>query len=161
MQAELVEALRANADILNRIALQQIASFSRVSETATRITSVDAAANYLQDMAHLPQEQFRVVFLDTKHRPNDQHIIYQGTNDGITIRPADVFRPAIIAAAAVVILAHNHPSGDPTPSNDDVVTTDRLISAGELLGVKVVDHLIIGSEGTVSFRQKGLGQWTA
>jgi DNA repair protein RadC len=72
------------------------------------------------------------------------------------VHPREVFKVAMLANAACVVLAHNHPSGDPTPSPDDVALTDRLVRAGELLGVKVLDHLILGDEAYYSFKEKGM-----
>lgn len=99
------------------------------------------------------QEEFHIVTLDTKNQVIDTHQITVGTLDASLVHPREVFRPAIKDASASVILVHNHPSGDPTPSQEDVTVTRRLESAGELLGILVLDHIVLGAEKSVSIRE--------
>lgn len=109
------------------------------------------------EMAALDQEQLRVVVLDTKHRVAAIRTIYQGSVNQAQVRIAEVFREAIRHNAVAVIVVHNHPSGDPTPSAADVTLTADLAKAGVLLDVDVLDHLIVGRGRHVSLRRLGLG----
>ena len=98
-----------------------------------------------------PRERFAVVYLDTRHRPIAVHDASTGTADGCTVHPREVFGPAVALAATAIVVAHNHPSGDPTPSREDRAVTQRLRQAGELLGIELLDHLVIGDERVYSF----------
>ena len=89
-------------------------------------------------------EEVLAITLDTKHRPFSIVRITRGTLSQSLLAPREVFRPAIADCAAAIILAHNHPSGDPTPSAEDIAVTKRLVQCGDLLGVRVLDHLVIG-----------------
>ncbi len=121
-----------------------------------QITSPDSAANLLMlDMSALSQEHLRVLLLDTKNYVIASPTIYKGNTDGITIRVKEIFTPAVKSNATAIILAHNHPSGDPTPSPEDVQMTQRVIEAGKLLDIKVVDHIIIGHQCFVSLKEIG------
>jgi DNA repair protein RadC len=92
-------------------------------------------------------EQVLVLHLDTKRSLIGVHVVSQGTLDAALVHPREVFKVALLANAASVILAHNHPSGDPTPSEEDLVLTKRLAACGVLLGVAVTDHIVIGQDG--------------
>ena len=123
-----------------------------------KITSTAAARTYCQQrFARLAQdsqqEEFHIVTLGTKNQVLDTHQITVGTLDASLVHPREVFRPAIRDAAASVILVHNHPSGDPTASREDREVTRRLESAGELLGIEVLDHIIIGRKSAVSLHE--------
>jgi DNA repair protein RadC len=125
---------------------------------ASRIlSSADAIAFCTARFARLAsdaiQEEFHIVCLDTKHHLIATHRVSLGSLDRTIVHPRDVFRPAIKDAAKAVLLVHNHPSGDPTPSRDDISLTRRLEEAAEILGVQVLDHIIVGRHGTVSLRQ--------
>jgi len=100
-------------------------------------------------------EQFGVVLLDTKHRVIRTAIVASGSLNATVVQPRDVYREAILGAAAAVVVFHNHPSGDPTPSPDDFALTRRLIAAGVLIGVDLVDHLILGDVRYWSFKEMG------
>lgn len=117
-------------------------------------SSADAKAYCLSRFARLiqdgRQEEFHIVTLDTKNQVITTHQITVGTLDASLVHPREVFRPAIKDAAASVILVHNHPSGDPTPSREDVAVTKRLESAGDVLGVQVLDHIVLGQDTAVS-----------
>jgi DNA repair protein RadC len=124
----------------------------------TKIQSADDAIVYCTKRfarlaADARQEEFHIVTLDTKHKVIDTHPITVGTLDASLIHPREVFRPAIKDAAAAVILVHNHPSGDATPSPQDLAVTRRLESAGELLGINVLDHIVLGRDSQTSIRQ--------
>jgi DNA repair protein RadC len=127
-------------------------------EQRPQITSPDDVVNLVAvEMAALEQEQLRVVLLDSKHRVLVIRTIYQGSVNQAQVRIAELFREAIRANAPAVVFVHNHPSGDPTPSGADVALTAEIAKAGELLGIDVLDHLVIGRGRHVSLRRLGLG----
>ena len=99
------------------------------------------------------QEEFHIVTLDTKNQVIDTHQITVGTLDASLVHPREVFRPAIRDAASGMILVHNHPSGDPTPSREDFAVTDRLTEVGKLMGIDVLDHIVLGNPEAVSIRE--------
>lgn len=107
------------------------------------------------DMSSLAQEQLRVLTLNTRHCVLGNHLIYQGTVSESPVRIAEVLRPAILQQAPKIIVAHNHPSGDPSPSADDHHLTRQLVDGAKLLGITVLDHVIIGGEGFASCREHG------
>lgn len=109
------------------------------------------------EMALLPQEEFWVLHLDTRNRVLRVRKLYRGTLNQATVRVAEVFRDAIRDNAAAIIVVHNHPSGDPTPSPQDVALTQDLVRAGNLLDVPLLDHIIIGLGRWVSLKERGLG----
>jgi DNA repair protein RadC len=108
------------------------------------------------------QEGFYVITLDTKNRATREPIrVTQGLLNSAPVHPREVFKPAITESAAAVIIAHNHPSGDPTPSAEDITITKRLMEAGKLIGILILDHVIIGkpdenNPGFISMRARGL-----
>ena len=101
-------------------------------------------------------EQFGVVLLDTKHRVLRTTVLTVGTLNSVTVEPRDVFREAMLAGAAALVVFHNHPSGDPSPSPDDVELTRRLVGGGVLMGLDVVDHIILGDVRYCSLKEMGL-----
>lgn len=109
---------------------------------------VDLLRAFLDDD---PRERFSVVYLDTRYRPIAVHDAHVGTCDSSPVHPRELFGPAVALAATAVVVAHNHPSGDPTPSAEDRAVTERLRQAGELLGVPVLDHVVLGSHRYYSF----------
>lgn len=117
----------------------------------------DAAALVQVEMESLPQEELRVLLLTTKNAVIDIVPIYRGTINSSPVRAAEIFRPAIIANAASIVVVHCHPSGDPTPSPEDIKTTSALVQAGQVLDVEVLDHLIIGKGTYMSLKERGLG----
>ena len=100
------------------------------------------------------QEEFHIVTLDTKNQVIDSHQITKGTLDSSLVHPREVYRAAIRDAASSVILVHNHPSGDPTPSREDFAVTKRLEAAGELIGIDVLDHVVLGMPDAISIREQ-------
>ncbi len=123
-----------------------------------KINSTQAAINYCsQHFARLAQdarqEEFHIVTLDTKLQPIQSHQITIGTLDASLVHPREVFKAAIRDSASSILLVHNHPSGDPTPSRQDHEVTDRLKRAGELIGIQVIDHIIVAREECVSLAE--------
>jgi len=115
----------------------------------------DVARYLLPQFGARPVEQFGVMMLDTKHRLLRTSVVSVGTLDSSPAHPREIFREAASACAAAVVLFHNHPSGDPTPSRDDVELTRRLVQAGEIMGIDVIDHMILADTRYFSFREAG------
>lgn len=105
--------------------------------------------------SHHVQERLGAVYLDAKNRPIREREIYVGTLNATTVSTRDIFRHALEDGAAALIIFHNHPSGDPAPSAEDLIFTKKVVEAGQLLGVEVVDHLILGMNRFVSLRDRG------
>jgi DNA repair protein RadC len=117
----------------------------------------DAAELVMYDMRKLEVEQMRVIVLNTKNEVIKISTVVQGSVNSAQIRIGELFREAIRENANAIILVHNHPSGDPTPSPEDVAVTRSAVSAGKNLDIDVLDHLVIGAGRFVSLREKGLG----
>ena len=114
-------------------------------KTKLKITSPEDIYNaFSSDMCHLKREEFRVILLDTKNSVISTELISIGSLNSSIVHPREVFNKAIKKNSASVILIHNHPSGNPTPSREDLVITRRLMDAGDIIGIKVLDHIIIG-----------------
>jgi DNA repair protein RadC len=127
------------------------------SHTHQTIASPTDAARYLTgEMSLLDQEELWVLNLSTRNTVLGTSKVYRGSVNTSLIRGAEIFRDAIRLNAPAIILAHNHPSSDPSPSQDDVTTTRSLIVAGRLLDIELVDHLIIGGQNFVSLKERGL-----
>lgn len=137
--------------------------FERVGEAAehygAKITSSQSACDWARRTLNvyfgqrLDQEEFLIAALDTKNRVRRVIRITRGTLDSSLVHPREVFRPAIALCAASILLIHNHPSGETTPSREDHVVTDRLTEAGKLLGIQVLDHLIVTEDDAISLRE--------
>ena len=102
--------------------------------------------NQVFDLENQPNEIFAILCLNTKNKVAGAHIISQGSLSASIVHPREVFKAAILNNAASIILAHNHPSGDPEPSREDIETTKRLVEAGKIIGIEVLDHIIIGKK---------------
>jgi DNA repair protein RadC len=127
-------------------------------EEKPQIKSPADAANLLMlEMCSLEQEQLRVVLLDTRNRVIAIRTLYVGNLNTSVVRVGEIFRQAIKANAAAIIIVHNHPSGDATPSPEDVAVTAEIVQAGQMLNIEVLDHLIIGQQRFVSLKERGLG----
>lgn len=145
-----VAALHANALAARRMARGAV-------QNRPVLGSWQALLDYLNiDMAHLMHERVRGLYLDTRNRLILDHLLSEGSIDEAAIHPREVIRKAFDVGATALILVHNHPSGNPEPSRADITITARIAEAGRLLGVTVHDHVIIGREGNVSLRAKGL-----
>ena len=117
----------------------------------------DAAELVRYEMQALLQEELRVILLDTRNRKIDVKQVYKGSLNSSMVRVAELFREAIQRSAASIILVHNHPSGDPAPSPEDVALTRMAVQAGKMLDIEVLDHLVIGQGQFVSMKEKNLG----
>jgi DNA repair protein RadC len=121
------------------------------------VNSAADAARLFMDMAHLQQEHVRVMLLDLNRRVIATPTVYIGTLNASVLRVSEIFREAVTRNSPAIIVAHNHPSGDPTPSPEDIEITRALIAAGKLLDITLVDHLVIGQTEWQSLRMLGLG----
>ncbi len=117
----------------------------------------DAAALVSHEMSALEQENLRVILLDTRNRVLGINEIYKGSVSSSQIHVGEIFKTAIRRNAPALIVVHNHPSGDPTPSPDDIVVTRAIVQAGKLLDVEALDHLVVGRGKFVSMKERGLG----
>lgn len=122
------------------------------------LSSPRDAADFLGDLlSHETVEVFIILCLTTKHGLIGYHEVSRGTLDQTLVHPRDIFKAAILSNAASIILAHNHPSGDPTPSAEDRALTSRLSEAGQLMGIEVLDHIVVGVDTRYcSFKETGL-----
>lgn len=143
--------IKAAIDLGRRLASQS-------STERPVVHSPEDAADLVQyEMSALDQEQLRVILLNTRNHVLRVKTIYQGSLNSSQVRVGELFRPAIRENAAAIIIVHNHPSGDPSPSPDDVAITKTIIKAGKLLDIQVLDHLIIGQGRFISLNRRGLG----
>ncbi|MBY0051960.1 JAB domain-containing protein [Brevibacillus agri] len=117
----------------------------------------DVVELFLTFLQETDREQFFLLCLNTKNEPTALHTVSIGSLDASIVHPREVYKVAILSNAASVIVAHNHPSGDPTPSKEDIQVTRKLQEAGELLGITLLDHVIVGTEGAyTSLKERGL-----
>ncbi len=133
----------------------------RLSESRMELKDVistprDAAQMVLRELSFADKEHFVIIMLNTKNRVIAKKVISIGHLNASIVHPREMFKEAIRRSSAAVILVHNHPSGDLTPSQEDIATTERLKQVGELLGIEVLDHLIVGDNRYFSFREQGL-----
>ena len=129
----------------------------RVMETSCRLTdSTDVADLLTKETMYEDREFFMAVYLNARMKVESKSIISIGSLDTTLVHPREVFSPAVRRGAAAVIVAHNHPSGDPDPSEEDILLTKRLLESSRILGIRLVDHVIIGSGRYVSLRDEGL-----
>ncbi len=119
-------------------------------------TPADAARHLLARYGSRPVETFGILALDVRHRLRREAVISVGCLTSSLVHPREVFQEAIVARAAALVLFHNHPSGDPEPSAEDVALTRRLASAGTLLGIEVLDHVVLGAGRFVSLKERGV-----
>lgn len=126
-------------------------------EKPTINSPADAAALVQYDMSALEQEHLRVMLLDRRNRVLEIVEVYKGSVNSSQVRVGELFKEAVRTNASAIIVVHNHPSGDPTPSPDDVAVTRAIVQAGKLLDVDVLDHLVIGQGKWVSLKERGLG----
>lgn len=128
---------------------------SRLTEAVVIRSPQDAAEILTEQLRYLQKEHFICLFLNTKNHVIAQETLSMGSLNASIVHPREVFRAAMKCSSAAIICAHNHPSGDPTPSPEDISLTTRLVQAGEIVGIDVLDHLVIGDGSYVSLKQKG------
>ena len=143
--------LKAAIELGRRLSLETSGEFPTIHSPA------DAATLVMYEMSALPREQLRVMLLNTRNQVLEIKTLYQGSLNSSTVRVGEIFKQAIIKDSAAAIIVHNHPSGDPEPSPDDVALTRGIIEAGKLLDISILDHLVIGSGRFVSLKERGLG----
>ncbi len=150
---------------IGKVKATQILCLSEITKRMAKATrkdgvhllSPDAVANYyMEDMRHLTNEQIMLVLLDTKSKILGNKIISSGTVNASLLAPRELFIYALKHGAVNIILLHNHPSGDPSPSSEDLAATKRVKEAGVLIGIRLMDHLIIGDNKYVSLKEQGL-----
>ncbi len=130
--------------------------FEEPRSKAPTILAADDAYEYLKEMSKFKREHFRGLYLNTRGRVIRDEIISIGTLNMSVVHPREVFLPAVEFSAAAVILAHNHPSGDPTPSEEDLAITRQIVEAGKVMSIEVFDHIIVGKDKFVSLQREGL-----
>ncbi len=143
--------IKAAIELGNRMRLEN------PEERPTINSPADAAALVAYEMSALEQEHLRVLLLDTRNHVLDIVEVYKGSVNSSQVHVGELFKAAIRRNASALIVVHNHPSGDPTPSPDDVAVTRAIIQAGKLLDVDVLDHMVIGQGRWVSLKERGLG----
>ncbi len=144
------------AEILAAFELAKRLSTSSFQAREVVNSPADAAGIVMNEMRLLDREHFVILMLNTKHRVMAKKVVSIGNLNASLVHPRELFKDIIKRSSAAVILIHNHPSGDPTPSQEDITVTNRLCEAGRLLGIDVLDHVIVGDLGYVSFKEKGL-----
>ena len=153
-----LESLRSNMKLLGELAMHYEVSYQpeRPEEMPTISCPQDVYSLLGPELKALAQEQLRVLLLNTRNQVVGQRTVYQGTVNSSAVRPAEVLRAAVIENAPSIIVSHNHPSGDPTPSPEDVSVTRDLVAAGKLLDIELLDHIVIAGSRFVSLKEKGL-----
>lgn len=152
----------AKNELLHESALQVIEGLKglilRDSENADTksVKSCEDIVEICKDMVGLKKEYFKCVYLNSRNNVISIETISIGILNNSIIHPRELFKPAIVLSSAAVILVHNHPSGDSEPSEDDLGITKRLVEAGKILGIEVVDHIIVAKKGFFSFKEKNL-----
>lgn len=143
--------IKAAIELGNRLRLES------PDERPTVHSPADAAALVQYEMSALEQEELRVILLDTRNRVLHIETVYRGSVNSSQVRVGELFKAAVRRNAVAIIVCHNHPSGDPTPSPDDVAVTRAIVQAGKLLDINLLDHLVIGQGRYVSMKDRGLG----
>ncbi len=153
-----LEALRSNLSLLGELAMRYEVAYQpeRPAQMPTINCPQDVHSLLGPEMSALAQEQLRVLLLNTRNQVRGQRIVYQGNVNSSVVRPAEVLRAAVIENAPSIIVSHNHPSGDPTPSPEDVSITRDLAAAAKLLGIDLLDHVVIGGDRFVSLKERKL-----
>lgn len=142
--------------LLAGIELGRRLALSRHSETSTISSPRDVADLLFEQLRYLQKEHFVCLFLNTKNHVIGQETLSIGSLNAAIVHPREVFRAAIKCSSASIICAHNHPSGDPAPSPEDIQLTRRLMEAGSIVGIEVLDHIVIGDGKYVSLKEQGL-----
>lgn len=121
-----------------------------------RVRSPEDAADIIRDfIGDSDREKFVVLGMSTKNEPTVLQVVHTGSINASIVHPRDVMKALILANSAVCVISHNHPSGDPTPSPEDIDVTERLVEAGKIIGIDVLDHIILGTNKFLSMKEKG------
>ena len=137
--------------------LSKRVSASLINNNRVTIKSpVEVSTLLMEEMRHLKKEVFKIILLNTKNHIIKYLDVSVGSLNSSIVHPREVFSEAVKAGCSGVLLVHNHPSGDPEPSREDIETTQRLVNAGNILGIKVLDHVVIGDGKYTSFKEQGL-----
>jgi len=131
---------------------RRMASFNHKNKVEIN-SAEDIGKLFLPKLSPLKKENFKVVYLDSRKRMIKEETIFIGSLNASVVHPREIFEPAITEGVAAIILLHNHPSGDPTPSEDDLEITKQIVSSGKILGIEVLDHVIIGRNSYYSMRE--------
>ena len=140
---------------INIVSIKLVKESSFLYQTLTISSPKDAYEMIKDQLQDLDREQFIIACLNTKNEPTNISVVSVGTLNKAIVHPREVFKTAILSNAASIMAFHNHPSGETTPSQQDIQLTNRLYEAGELLGIKLLDHLIIGDGTFTSLKEKG------
>ena len=140
---------------INIVSIKMIKEASFLYQTRTISSPKDAYEMIKEQLEGLDREQFIIACLNTKNEPTNISVVSVGSLNKAIVHPREVFKTAILSNAASIMAFHNHPSGDTTPSDQDIQLTHRLVEVGELLGIKLLDHLIIGDSSFTSLKEKG------
>ena len=155
----LLDALRNNLHLLGELAMRYAVE-TQPERSGDDLPSIGCPQDVYSllgpEMAPLAQEQLRVLLLNIKNEVVGQRVVYQGNVNSSMVRAAEVLRPAVMEAVPSIIVCHNHPSPDPTPSPEDRAITRELAQAGKLLGIELLDHVVIGGKRFVSLKDRGL-----
>ncbi len=164
----LVTAEPAELSSISGIGLAKAAQIRAALEIGKRVSSLapevrpvinsplDVSFLLMEEMRYLDREQFRTVSLNTKNQVIETEVVSVGSLNSSIVHPREVFKNPIRRSANSLILVHNHPSGDPTPSKEDIAVTARILEAGKILGIEILDHIIIGDNKYSSLKEKGL-----
>ncbi|HDR8065779.1 TPA: DNA repair protein RadC [Bacillus cereus] len=140
---------------VNIVSLKMVREHS-IMYPKRNVRSPEDAFNLLQTfLDELDREHFVVVCLDTKNQPTAINVCHMGSLNASIVHPREVLKVAILSNSASILLAHNHPSTDPSPSKEDIEVTKRLLEACEIIGIEILDHLIIGGQNYISLKEKG------
>lgn len=131
-------------------------SKASASESVSFTSPASIAEYYMEDLRHESQETMKLIMINSKGKLIGENEISKGTVNASIITPREIFIEALLRQAVAIIALHNHPSGDPTPSNEDILLTRRIEEAGDIIGVKLLDHIIIGNNCYISLREKGI-----
>ncbi len=150
---------------IGKVKAVQILCLSELAKRLAKATAKDAlcfqspdtiAAYYMEDLRHKKQEHMKLLMLNSKAMLIGESDISKGTVNASLITPRELFIEALQKNAVAIVILHNHPSGDPSPSQEDIYTTTRIKKAGDLIGIELLDHIIIGNNSYISFREKGM-----
>ena len=140
---------------INIVSIKMVKESSFLYQTRQILSPNDAYEMIKEQLEGLDREQFIIAYLNTKNEPTNISVVSVGSLNKAIVHPREVFKTAILSNAASIMAFHNHPSGETTPSQQDIQLTHRLYEAGELLGIKLLDHLIIGDGTFTSLKEKG------